>query len=189
MPPPRRGPAAGTMSLVLDRPPRAPRSHPVKLGAQAPGLAKKARRRRKDQPEHRERPDQPRRGASRGATRHAREARRRPQPRHTDMCQATTAAGCRKPGERAQHATNDGTRTGAQEHQPLSGWTSVRQEGTEPLPTTNSCRPDGQVRARRVPSPCRLRTAAVRMDECAPRNAHATPHTEPTAQQTERGHR
>ena len=35
-------------------------------------------------------------------------------------------------------------------------------------PSTNSSRPDGRVRARRVPSPCRLRTAAVRTDVCAP---------------------
>ena len=39
-PPPRRGPAAGTKSPVLGRPPRAPRSRPLKLGAQAPGLGK-----------------------------------------------------------------------------------------------------------------------------------------------------
>ena len=37
---PRRGPAAGTISLVLGRPPPAPRSRPVKPGAQAPGLEK-----------------------------------------------------------------------------------------------------------------------------------------------------
>ena len=37
---PRRGPVAGTMSPVLGRPPRAPRSHPVKPGAQAPGMGK-----------------------------------------------------------------------------------------------------------------------------------------------------
>ena len=35
---PRQGPAAGTMSPVLGRPPRAPRSNPVKLGATASGL-------------------------------------------------------------------------------------------------------------------------------------------------------
>ena len=35
---PRQGPAAGTMSLVLSRPPRAPRSHPVKPGATVPGV-------------------------------------------------------------------------------------------------------------------------------------------------------
>ena len=51
------------------------------------------------------------RGAAhqRGATRQATEARRRPQPRHQDRCQATTATGCRKPGKRAQHTTNRGT--------------------------------------------------------------------------------
>ena len=63
------------------------------------------------------------------------------EPRHRNRCQATPTA---------------------------SGWTSVRPEGTQPLPATNSRRPDGRVRARRVPSPYRLRTAAVRMDECAP---------------------
>ena len=152
---------------------------------QPPGWGK-APRRQESRPEHRERPDRTRRGAPRGATRHAREARHRPQPRHTDRCQATTAAGCREPGERAQHATNHGKGTGAKQHQPPSGWTSARPEGsqplpateqppcgwtsarpegTQPLPATNSRRPDGRVRARSVPSPCRLRTAAVRMHE------------------------
>ena len=37
---PRRGPAAGTMNPVIGRPPRAPRSQLVKLGAQAPGQGK-----------------------------------------------------------------------------------------------------------------------------------------------------
>ena len=35
--PPRRGPAAGTLSPVLSRPARAPHSRPVSPGAQAPG--------------------------------------------------------------------------------------------------------------------------------------------------------
>ena len=35
---PRQGPAAGTTSPVLGRPPRAPRSHPVKPGVTAPGV-------------------------------------------------------------------------------------------------------------------------------------------------------
>ena len=58
------------------------------------------------------------RGAAhqRRATGHAREARRRPQPRHKDRCQATTATGCRKPGQRAQPATNYGTGPGARQH-------------------------------------------------------------------------
>ena len=55
------------------------------------------------------------RGAShqRGATRHARETRRRLQPRHTDRCQATTATGCREPEQPVQPGTNHGTGTGA----------------------------------------------------------------------------
>ena len=57
------------------------------------------------------------RGAAhqRGATKHAREARRRPQPRHEDRCQATTATGCREPGKRAQHTTKRGTGQGAKD--------------------------------------------------------------------------
>ena len=50
-----------------------------------------------------------------GATRHAREARCRPQPRHGDRCQATTATGCREPGKCAQHTTNRGTGQGAKD--------------------------------------------------------------------------
>ena len=58
------------------------------------------------------------RGAAhqRRATRHAREARCRPQPRHTDRCQATTANGCRQHGQHAQPATNQGTGKGARQH-------------------------------------------------------------------------
>ena len=158
--------ASGRHNEPGSRPASAcPAQPPSKAGGASPRVGEKAPRRRESRREHRERPDQTRRGAPRGATRHAREARRRPQPRHMDRCQATTAAGCRKPGERAQHATNHGTETGAKQHQPPSGWTSARPEGTQPLPATNSRRPDGRVRARRVPSPCRLRTAAVRRDE------------------------
>ena len=36
------------------------------------------------------------------------------------------------------------------------------------MPSNTSRRPDGRVRARRVPSLYRLRTAAVQMDQCAP---------------------
>ena len=51
------------------------------------------------------------RGAAhqRGATRHAREARRRPQPQHEDKCQATTATGCREPRKHAEHTRNRAT--------------------------------------------------------------------------------
>ena len=155
------------MSPVLGRPPRAPRSRPVKPGAQAPGVGKGTTASGKPTGAPRATgPDEARR-TTRGHGARL-EARRRPQPRHTDRCQATTAAGCGKPGERAQQATNHGTGTGAKQHQLPSGWTSARPEGTQALPPTNSRRPDGRVRGRRVSSPYRLRTAAVRMDECAP---------------------
>ena len=52
----------------------------------------------------------------RGATRHAREAHHRPQPRHEERCQATTANGCREPVKRAQHTTNCGTGEGAKDN-------------------------------------------------------------------------
>ena len=56
----------------------------------------------------------------RGAKRHAREARRRPQPRDEDRCQATTATGGRKPGLHAQHTTNRGTGEGARDSRALT---------------------------------------------------------------------
>ena len=104
---PRRGPAAGTMSPVLGRPPRAPRSRPVNPGAKAPGMGKGTTASGKPTSAPRATgPDEA--GRPRGATRHAREARRRPQPRHTYRCQATTAAGCRRPGQRAPQPHNHG---------------------------------------------------------------------------------
>ena len=89
--------------------------------------------------------------------------------RNTDRCQATTAAGCRKPGERAQHATNQGTRRGAKQHQPPSGWTCARP-AANPAPVDygtaavrmNKCAPGG------YPAPAGYKTAAVRMEKCAP---------------------
>ena len=66
-----------------------------------------------------------------GAAGHAREQRRRPQPRHTDRCQATTATGCRKPGQRAQLAPNDGTGTGARQHPTHKPQTPARGGGVQ----------------------------------------------------------
>ena len=165
---PWRGPAAGTMSPVVSWPLRAPRSHPVKLGAQAPGVGKGStasgkptRAPRATGPDEARRTAQGHEARQRGtppATTKAHEqvpssnGRRVPQtrrarttrnePRHEDRCQATQAA----------------------------VWTDVCAPGSEPSPCRlrNSRRPDGRVCARRVPSPCRLRTAAIRMDECPP---------------------
>ena len=72
--------------------------------------------------------------------------------------QRAREAGPARPGHKEQ----------AHARQPPSGWMSARPEGTQPLPATNSRRPDGRVRARWVRSPCRLPTAAFRMDVCAP---------------------
>ena len=208
MPPPRRGPAAGTMSPVLGRPPRAPRSRPVNPGATAPETGKCTtamgqltggpRATRLDEA-----------GRTSGAKRHARKAHRGPQPWQMNRCQATTATGCRKPGQHIQHATNHGTRTGARQHQPPSRWTCARlaanrapagcgtaafrmdqrAPGSIPSPCRlrNSCRMHGRVRVSTVPSHCRLRQAAVQMDESGSRSdARHTQHSTPSARTSDR---
>ena len=77
--------------------------------------------------------DRTRRGSAhqRGATWHPREARCRPERRHTDRCQATTATGCRKPGHGAQHATDHGTGTGAGQHPTHTPETPARSGGVQ----------------------------------------------------------
>ena len=77
--------------------------------------------------------DRTRRGAAhqRGATGHARESSRRPQPRHTDRCQATTATGCGNPGQRAQRTANHGTGTGARQHLTHTPQTRARNGGVQ----------------------------------------------------------
>ena len=102
----------------------------------------------------------------RGATRHAREARRRPPPRHKDRCQATTASGCREPGRRAQHTTNCGTGQGAKDSRaptPAHRTHSQREVGPGRTPERTSGR--GWESARRptprqeAPPPARPRAA------------------------------
>ena len=90
------------------------------------------------------------RGAAhqRGATRHAREARRRPQPRHEDRCQATTATGCRKPGQRAQHTMNHGTGTGARQQPTHTPHTPARSGGAQPKPGARAHTPTTHTPAR-----------------------------------------
>ena len=175
------------MSPVLGRRPRALRSDLVKPGAQAPGVGKGSTSLGKLTGAPRATgPDKG--GAPCGATRHAREARRRPQPRHMDRC--------RKPGERAQQATNQGTSTGAKWHQPPSGRTcaspaanpapasygtaAIRMEecapGGCPAPVGYEQPPSGWTSARPAanPAPAGYGTAAVRMDGCAPGGYPAT---------------
>ena len=79
------------------------------------------------------------------------------------------ANGCRIPGERAQHATNHGTRRDAKQHQLPSGQMCARREDN-PAPAgygtaavwMHECAP------RVYPAPACYETAAVRMDQCAP---------------------
>ena len=86
---------------------------------------------------------------------------------------AAQHAGPRGTPERHATGHNQGTRTGAKQQQPLgaanpeSAHNTQRTTAQEQVPSNTSRRPDGRVRARRVPSPYWLRTAAVRMDECA----------------------
>ena len=179
------------MSPVLGRPPRAPRSRPVKPGAQAPGLGKgttasvkptgapraagpdEARRTTRGH-EARQRGTPPATTKAHGQvpsndgcrvpqTRRARTTRT--EPRHRNRCQATPAA------VRTDECALGGYPAPTGYEQPPSRWTSARPEGTQPLPATNSRRPDG-----RVSAPQR-------------RPAHATPHAQSKARHTERAHR
>ena len=210
---PRQGPAAGTMSPVLDRPLRAPRSGSVNSGAKASVVGKgttKFRKADRSIESHR---------TGRGAAHHAgpRDTPERHAAGHnqgTRTCaKQQRPPGVAKPGQRAQHATNQGTRTGARQHQPPSRWTcphraadpapagygtaAVRMDQCVPNSVPSTCRlrnwrrPDGRVRSRRVHSPCRLLIAAVRTDECAPRSdaphrQHNTPGAH-TGEQEPRG--
>ena len=166
------------MSPVLGQPPRAPRSRPVKPGTQAPGLGKGTTASGKPTGAPRATGlDERQRGTPPATTKAQGEVpshngRRLPQtrrrrttrtePQHRNRCQATPAA------VRMDECAPGGYPAPTGYEQPPSGWTSARPEGAHPLPATNSRRPDGRVRARRVRSLYWLRTAAVRINECAP---------------------
>ena len=177
------------MSLVLDRPRRAPRSRPVNPGAKATRLGKgttalgkrtgaaratgldKGRRttlgneaRQRGTPQatikaHRQVPQ----------TRRARTTRNK--PRHENRCPATPAAVWLDVCAPTSIAAPAGDRKAA-----------VRMDectlGSVPSPCRlqNSRRADGRVRARRVPSPCRLQEARFQMDGCA-QQPQTTQHT------------
>ena len=161
------------MSPVLGRPPRAPRSRPVKPGAQARGLGKgttasgkptgapratgpdEARRTTRGH-QARQRGTPPATTKAHGQvpshngrrvlqTRRARTTRT--ELRHRNRCQATPAA------VRMDECAPGGYGAPTSYKQPLSGWTSARPEGTEPLPATNSRRPDGRVPPGGYPAP------------------------------------
>ena len=144
---PRLGPAAGTMSAVLGRPPRAPRSHPVKPGAQGPGLEKGTTASRKPTGAPRATgPDEAWR------TTRGHEARQRGTPPATTKAhgQMPSSNGRQVPQTRRARAIRKkhGKRTGAKQHQPPYRRTCARQAANA--------------------APAGYGTAAVRMDACAP---------------------
>ena len=169
------------MSPVLRRPPRAPRSRPVK----PPGWRKGPRR-----PETRATgPDEA------GRTTQGHEACQRSTPPATTKAdrQVPSNNSRRVPQTRRVRTTrNEPQQENRGKATPAALWMDVCARGSEPSPCRlrNSRRPDGRMRARRIPSPCRLQTPAVRMDECAPRSY--TPHKQHSTrntQHTERAHR
>ena len=142
LPLPRRGPVAGRNEPRSRRAPTCSAQPSTKSG----GASSRAGERHHcvGKANRSSESDRTGRGAEhqRGATRHAREALRRPQPLHTDRCQATKAAGCRKPWQRAQPATNHGTGRGAKPNphtaRPSQDWwgTSGARTRTHTQPNT-----------------------------------------------------
>ena len=204
---PRQGQAAGTMSPVLSRPPCAPRSHPVKPGAQAPEMGKGTTASGKPTGAPRATgPDEgPRGEPERHAAGHNQGTRtgakqQRPpgaaNPESAHNTQRTTAQEqvpsntSRRPDRRV--GARQRTQPLPATEQPPSGWRGARPEGTQPLPATKQP-PSGWTSARPEGSQPLLATNSRRPDGrvSAPQRhpAHATPHRQPTAQHTERAHR
>ena len=111
--PRRRGPAAGTKSLVLGRPPCAPRSRPERSGERSTRLGK-APRRRENRPAHRERPDRTRHGAPKRG--HKARQRGTPQTTTTAQDQVPSNNGHRVPQTREARTTHRATRRTTPRH-------------------------------------------------------------------------
>ena len=196
------------MSRVLGRPPRAPRSHPVKPGAQAPGVGKGTTASGKPTGAPRATgPDEARR------TTQGHEARQRGMPPATTKAhgQLQSNNGRRVPQTRRARTTrNEPRHENRCQAKPAAGQMDKCAPGSKPAPAgygtaavrMHECAPGGypapagyetaavlmdECAPRGYPAPAGYETAAVRMDECAPRSA--PPHTQHTAQPTERAHR
>ena len=156
------------MSPVLGRLPRAPRSHPVKPGVQAPGLEKGTTASGKPTGAPRATgPDEPRR-STRGH-----EARQRGTPPATTKVhgQVPSNNGRRVPQTRRARTTRNESRD---KNRCLATPAAVRIDecapGVYPAPTGYEQPPSGWTSARPAayPAPAGYETAAVWMDECAP---------------------
>ena len=164
------------MSPVVSWPPRVPRSHPLKPGAQAPGVKRVTTATGK-----------PTRGPRTTGPDEERRTARGQEARQRGTSPATTKAHGRVPSNngrrvprtwRARTTSNEPRHENRCQATPAAIQTDVCAPGSEPSPCRlrNSRCPYRLVRARRVPSPCRLRKAAVPMDKCAPRSED--PHTQ-----------
>ena len=156
------------MSPVHGRPPRAPRSHPVKPGAQAPGVRKGTTASVRPTAAPRATgPDESRR------TTRGHEARQRGTPPATTRAhrQVPSNNGRRVPQTRRARTTRNEPR---HENRCQATPAAVRMNhcapGSKPAPAgyetaavrMDECAPGG------YPAPAGYETAAVRMDECAP---------------------
>ena len=144
------------MNPILNRPPPAPRSHPVKPGAQAPGVGKGTTA--SGQPT----------GAPRATGRDkARCTTRGHKTRQRGTPPATTKAHAQVPssnGRRVRQTRRAHTTRNEQRHED-------RCQATPAAIQTDVCAP------RSEPSPCRLRTPAVRSDKCVPEITQPLPAT------------
>ena len=159
------GVAAGTMSRFLSQSPRAARSHSVKPEAQTPGVGKGTTASGRPTEASRATGPEEARGTARGH-----EARQRGTPPATTKAdgQVPSSNGRRVPQTRRARTTrNEPRQEDRFQATPAAVWTDVCAPGSKPSPCQqrNSRRLDGRVRALRVPSPCRLRIAAVLIDE------------------------
>ena len=178
-PRPWQGPAAGPMSPVLGRPLGAPRSRPVNQAARAPG----SRRHHGVRREHRHTVSHPTgRGTvhQRGATRHAREARCRSQPRHETSCQATQPPQGTHTTPKTCRACEHAGRTKEPQQKHKSGIRRSTPQNKTPHEHTGELAPSGQGHGTRFTT----------HPACAPVNrSQVAKDAEHTAQHTESAHR
>ena len=179
------------MSPVLGRPPRAPRSHPVKPGAQDPGVGKGTTA-SESRPEHHAGPQgKPERHTAdhNQGTRTGAKQQWPPGAANLESAHNTQRTTAREQVPSNTSRRPDGRVRTPQRAQSLpateqtpSRWRSARPEGTGPLPPTKSRGPDGQVRTRQQTQPLPA-TNSRRQDGrvCAPQRrpaqaTHSTTH-------------
>ena len=158
--------ASGRHNELFPGPPqRAPRSQPIKPGAQALGLG-----------EGTTVSGAPRATGPDEGRRNNAGPRGMPERHAASHNQGTRTAASRNghgvpQTQRVRTTRNEPRQEDRSQATPAAVQTDVCAPSSKPSPCRlrNSRHPDGRVCAQRVPSPCRLLTAAIRTDECAPR--------------------